>query len=179
MLDEGEMSRFKWTTVAVCVTLIMLDGFDVLVVAFTAAPISAEWKLSGAVLGFLFSAGLFGMAAGSLFLAPWADRFGRQAITLLSLALISGGMLASGFAQNDVQLGALRAITGLGIGGMLASVGVITAEYSSRKWRSTSIALQATGYPIGATIGGTIAAVLLTVYGWRSVLSLAASPRPR
>ena len=63
----------------------------------------------------------------------------------------------------------MRAITGVGIGGMLASVGVITAEYSSNKWRSTAIALQATGYPIGATIGGTIAAVLLASYGWRSV----------
>ena len=168
-LDEGAMSRFQWAAVAVCVMLIMLDGFDVLVVAFTAAPISAEWKLSGAELGFLFSAGLFGMAAGSLFLAPWADRFGRQAIILLCLLLISGGMLASALAQNGVQLAALRAVTGVGIGGMLASVGVITAEYSSTKWRSTSIALQATGYPIGATIGGTIAAVLLTVYGWRSV----------
>jgi MFS transporter, AAHS family, vanillate permease len=168
-LDEGEMSRFQWAAVAVCVMLIMLDGFDVLVMAFTAAPISAEWKLSGAELGLLFSAGLFGMAAGSLFLAPWADRFGRQPIILLCLLLISVGMLASALAQNAVQLGALRAATGVGIGGMLASVGVITAEYSSTKWRSTSIALQATGYPIGATIGGSIAAVLLGVYGWRSV----------
>jgi MFS transporter, AAHS family, vanillate permease len=168
-LDEGEMTRFQWAAVAVCVMLIMLDGFDVLVMAFTAAPISAEWKLSGAELGFLFSAGLFGMAAGSLFLAPWADRFGRQPIILLCLLLISAGMLASAMAQNGVQLGVLRAVTGVGIGGMLASVGVITAEYSSRKWRSTAIALQATGYPIGATIGGTIAAVLLGAYGWRSV----------
>ena len=168
-LDEGAMSRFQWVAVAVCIMLIMLDGFDVLVMAFTAAPISAEWKLSGAELGFLFSAGLFGMAAGSLFLAPWADRFGRQPVILLCLLVITGGMLASAWAQSAAQLGTLRAITGVGIGGMLASVSVITAEYSSNKWRSTAIALQATGYPIGATIGGIIAAVLLAHYGWRSV----------
>jgi MFS family permease len=168
-LDEGEMSRFQWVAVAVCVMLIMLDGFDVLVMAFTAAPISAEWKLSGAQLGLLFSAGLFGMAAGSLFLAPWADRFGRQPVILLCLVVISAGMLGSAATQSALQLGLLRAITGVGIGGMLASVGVITAEYSSNKWRSTSVALQATGYPIGATIGGSIAAVLLGIHGWRSV----------
>lgn len=168
-LDEGDMTPFQWTAVAVCLMLVMLDGFDVLVMAFTAAPVSAEWKLSGSELGVLFSAGLFGMAAGSLFLAPWADRFGRQVIILLCLLLIALGMFASAFAQSAFQLGALRAITGVGIGGMLASVSVITAEYSSAHWRSTSIALQATGYPIGATIGGTIAAVLLARYGWRSV----------
>ena len=168
-LDEGGMSRFQWVAVAVCVLLIMLDGFDVLVMAFTAAPISAEWNLTGSQLGLLFSAGLFGMAAGSLFIAPLADRFGRQMIILLCLLVISAGMFASAFAQNAMQLGVLRAVTGIGIGGMLASVAVITAEYSSDKWRSTSVALQATGYPLGATIGGSIAAMLLGMYGWRSV----------
>jgi hypothetical protein len=29
-LDEGAMSRFQWGAVAICVMLIMLDGFDVL-----------------------------------------------------------------------------------------------------------------------------------------------------
>ena len=168
-LDEGQMSRFQWAAIAVCVMLIMLDGFDVLVMAFTASSISAEWKLSGAQLGVLFSAGLLGMAAGSLFLAPLGDRFGRQMIILVCLLLVSAGMLASAWTQNAFQLGAMRAITGVGIGGMLASVGVITAEYASAKWRSTAIAMQATGYPIGATIGGSIAAVLLANYGWRSV----------
>lgn len=167
--DEGPMSRFQWSAIAICITLIMLDGFDVLVMAFTAAGVSAEWKLSGAELGTLFSAGLFGMAAGSLFLAPLSDRFGRQPIILLCLVLISVGMCLSALAESSTQLAAWRALTGIGIGGMLASVGVITAEYASNKWRSTAVALQATGYPIGATIGGSIAAILLEAYGWRSV----------
>lgn len=162
------MSRLQVAAVAVCITLNMLDGFDVLVVAFTASAISADWSLSGAQLGVLLSAGLFGMAGGSLFLAPWADRFGRRVIILFCLTLITLGMLLSAAAQNMVQLAALRVFTGIGIGGMLASIGVITSEYSSNKWRSTNISLQATGYPVGATIGGSIAAVLIANYGWRA-----------
>lgn len=168
-LDERPMSRFQWLAVALCVVLIMLDGFDVLVMAFTAPAVSAEWKLGGAQLGVLFSAGLFGMAAGSLLLAPLADRFGRQPVILLCLTVIAAGMGLSAMSRSAFELAALRAFTGLGIGGMLASVGVITAEYASNRWRSTAVALQATGYPIGATIGGSIAAVLLQQYGWRSV----------
>jgi benzoate transport len=168
-LDEGAMSRFQWLAIAICVMLVMLDGFDVLVMAFTAPAVSAEWKLGGAELGVLFSAGLFGMAAGSLFLAPLADRWGRQPMILVCLMMISLGMGASSLAAGSFQLAALRAFTGLGIGGMLASVGVITAEYASNRWRSTAVGLQATGYPIGATIGGSIAALLLEHYGWRSV----------
>jgi benzoate transport len=168
-LDQGAMSSFQWVAVAICVMLIMLDGFDVLVMAFTASSVAAEWKLNGAQLGLLFSAGLFGMAAGSLFVAPLADRMGRQPVIVLCLVVIAVGMLLSGLAQDHKQLIALRGLTGVGIGGMLASVGIITAEYSSLKWRSTCVALQATGYPIGATLGGLVAAWLLQHYGWRSV----------
>jgi len=168
-INKEAMSRFQVVAVAICVTLNMLDGFDVLVMAFTASEVSAHWSLSGKELGLLLSAGLFGMAAGSLFVAPWGDRFGRRAITLFCLSLITLGMFLSALSQSAVQLFALRILTGLGIGGMLASINVITAEYSSDKWRSTAISIQATGYPIGATIGGTIAAVLIAYYGWRSV----------
>ncbi len=168
-IDTGEMSAFQVVAVAICVTLNMLDGFDVLVMAFTASEVAKEWGLSGAEVGVLLSSGLFGMAAGSLFLAPFADRFGRRNLVLLCLVLLTVGMLLSSVATSPTQLAALRAVTGLGIGGMLASINVITSEYSSQKWRSAAISLQATGYPIGATIGGIIAASLLVNYGWRSV----------
>ncbi|WP_394843572.1 MFS transporter [Pendulispora brunnea] len=166
---HGSMSRFQLVAVAICIGLNMLDGFDVLVMAFTSSSVATEWALSGRQVGMLLSAGLFGMTAGSLFLAPWADRFGRRAIVLVCLGLCMVGMLLSAFAGGPVELAVLRVITGIGIGGMLASINVITAEYSSDRWRNTAVSLQATGYPIGATIGGSIAAVLITHYGWRSV----------
>ena len=168
IINEGPMSRFQIVSLAICVVLNMLDGFDVLVMAFTAPAVSADWSLRGAELGVLLSAGLFGMAGGSLFLAPWADRFGRRAIILTCLILICIGMFLSTVAQGVGQLAAFRVLTGIGIGGMLASLNVITSEYSSKKWRSTAISIQVIGYPIGATIGGTIAAVLISQYGWRS-----------
>jgi benzoate transport len=169
IINDSPMSRFQVTCVAICVALNMLDGFDVLVMAFTAPSVSAEWGLKGAQLGYLLSAGPFGMAGGSLFVAPWADRYGRRAIILLCMVLITVGMLASSIAQDAFQLGAMRVVTGIGIGGMLASLNVITGEYSSRKWRSTAISIQVIGYPIGATIGGSIAVMLIAQYGWRSV----------
>lgn len=167
-IEDGGMSRFQAMAIGLCVVLNMLDGFDVLVMAFTASEVAREWGLSGARLGVLLSAGLFGMAAGSLFVAPWADRFGRRLITLACLSVITAGMAASALSRTPGQLAALRVLTGIGVGGILASLNVITSEYSSHRWRSTAISLQVTGYPIGATVGGTIAAFLITAYGWRS-----------
>jgi hypothetical protein len=146
-IDDGPMSRFQVLAVCLCVALNMLDGYDVLVMAFTASEVAREWSLSGYALGVLLSAGLVGMAIGSLLVAPWADRYGRRAVILACLGVITFGMLLSALAQQPSQLKALRVLTGVGIGGILASLNVITSEYSSRRWRSAAIGIQVTGYP--------------------------------
>ena len=62
----------------------------------------------------------------------------------------------------------LRGLTGLGIGGILASSNVIASEYASRRWRGLAVSLQSTGYALGAT-GGLLAVWLIGAWGWRSV----------
>ena len=52
------MRPFQWLAVAVCIVLNLIDGFDVLVMAFTASSVAAEWNLGGAEIGLLLSAGL-------------------------------------------------------------------------------------------------------------------------
>ena len=168
-VDNGPMGAFQWLAIGICIVLNMIDGFDVLVMAFTAASVSAEWALSGAQIGLLLSAGLFGMAAGSLFIAPWADRIGRRPLILLCLIVSGTGMLLSALSQTPIQLALLRGLTGLGIGGILASSNVIASEYASKRWRGLAVSLQSTGYALGATLGGLLAVWLLTHWGWRSV----------
>jgi benzoate transport len=168
LISHGPICPLQFVVLAVCVGLNMLDGFDVLVMSFTASGVSAEWKLTGSELGLLLSAGLMGMAAGSLFLAPRADRIGRRAIILLCVIIVSTGMLLSGFCRSVVQLAVLRVITGIGIGGILASATVMVSEFSSMRWRSTASCLYTSGYSIGASAGGAIAALFIAHYGWRS-----------
>jgi benzoate transport len=168
-LDESPMSRLQWAAVAVCMLLNMLDGFDVLVMAFTGKSVAAEWGLSGAQLGLLLSAAPVGMAIGSMVIAPWADRIGRRPIILGCLTVSSAAMLLSSLSQSATQLGALRVIAGLGIGSIIASSSVASAEFANRRWRGLAVSLNATGYALGATLGGLIAVALIGNYGWRSV----------
>ncbi len=168
-MDAAPMGAFRWTAIGVCMLLNMIDGFDVLVMAFTASAVSAEWALTGSQLGVLLSAGLFGMAAGSLFVAPWADKVGRRPVTLGCLLLSGTTMLLAAGARTSVELAAMRALTGVGIGGILACSNVIASEYACARWRSLAVSLQSTGYALGATVGGMIAVWLLAAHGWRSV----------
>jgi len=168
-IKQDPMRPVQVLAVTICVAINMIDGFDVLVMAFTAPSIAAEWSLEPQSVGLLLSAGLFGMAAGSLFLAPIADRIGRRNMILLCLVVISAGMLASAFTWSVLSLASARVATGIGIGGMLASITTITAEYASHRRRGFAISMVQSGYPVGATIGGSIAALLIVAYGWRSV----------
>jgi len=146
----------------------MLDGFDVLAMSFAASGVKADWHLLDSQLGALLSAGLVGMGLGSLTLGPCADRWGRRIIVLLSAALACLGMLSSALARGYAELLALRVLTGIGIGGTIASVAVIVSEYAPDKLRGTALALYAMGYSIGATLGGALAAYAIPRYGWRA-----------
>ncbi|NYE23919.1 MFS transporter [Pigmentiphaga litoralis] len=168
-MGSRPMTVFQWRAIGLCCLINMLDGFDVMVMAFTAASVTAHWALTGTQLGYLLSAGLVGMTAGSFLIAPWADRFGRRPVVLLCVALVGFGMICSSQAQTPMQLAALRFVTGLGIGGILASSYVIAGEYASDRWRSLAISVQATAYALGATLGGLATAKVIGAVGWQSV----------
>ena len=168
-IDTSPMSPYQWVIIGLCVLLNCLDGFDVAAMAFTATPVADEFGLSGSELGVLLSAGLVGMAVGSLALAPIADTIGRRPLILISLGLASAGMLLGSVSTSALMLGGTRLITGLGVGGILACTNVIASEYSSTSRRGLAIGIYTAGYGIGASIGGLAAASLQEQLGWRSI----------
>jgi benzoate transport len=175
VVREGAMSRFQVIAVTVCMAINALDGFDVLSIAFTGPRIAKEWMLAPTQLGLLFSAGLAGMMLGALLLSPLADLIGRRFLVLFGLIVITAGMALSGLARGLEELAILRLFTGLGIGSLLSSINTIVMEYASRRRKDFAVAFMSVGYPIGATIGGTIAVFLIADFGWRSVFFFGAS----
>lgn len=174
-IRSSAMSRFQVMAVAIALTLIMIDGFDVAVMAYAAPALSREWSIDPVTLGFLLSASLFGMAAGSIFLTPLADKIGRRRLTLIALVVISIGMVLSVFSTGTYQLLAFRVLTGLGVGGMMANLNVLVSEYSSNKRRGSIMGIYTAGYPIGATIGGLVAAPMIPQYGWQAIFAVGAA----
>jgi benzoate transport len=140
--------------------------------SFAASGVKTDWHLADSQVGFLLSAGLVGMGIGSLLVAPWADRLGRRPIVLLSVVIAGLGMVGSAATSGFVQLLMLRVLTGIGIGGTIASVAVIVSEYAPERWRSVALAIYATGYSIGATIGGALTALAVERFGWRSAFAI-------
>ena len=151
----------------------VLDGVDILVISYCASAIASSWNVGPEALGIVFSSGLAGIMVGSLFLAPFADQLGRKKMIIICALLMGFSMFLTGYTQTVPQLLILRFISGLGIGAMLASTAVLTAEFSPNRSRNFWISLVVSGNTIGAVISGLIAAKVVPEYGWELMFKLA------
>lgn len=169
VIEHAPMTKRQFSVIALCVLLVALDGFDVLSISFAAPGIAKEWGINRAALGIVLSMELIGMGFGAFILGDIADRIGRRPTILFSLVIVCIGMFLASQAQSITFLSGVRLITGLGIGGILASINAMAAEFSNARNRNLCVTLMATGYPIGIIVGGSIASVLLSNYDWRVV----------
>lgn len=169
VIDQGRVTATQISVILIALLLNMLDGFDVTAMAFTVHGIGQELQIGANHLGIVFSVALAGMMAGAMFLAPVSDIIGRRKMILICILMIGLSMCATGFATSLWELVIYRTITGLGVGGMLASLAAICAEYTPEKYRSLAVMSITAGYPFGATLGSFVAAPLIPAYGWQSV----------
>jgi benzoate transport len=168
-LANAPMTMPQVLAVGATIALNALDGFDVLAISFASPGIAAEWRIDRAALGIVLSMELVGMAIGSVVLGSLADRVGRRPTVLGCLVIMAFGMFMATTASGIVSLSAWRLVTGLGIGGVLATINAAAAEFSNARRRHLAVSLMAIGYPLGAVLGGLVAQQLLAAYSWRAV----------
>jgi len=173
--DDGQikMTQVQYFSIAICFLMSVLDGMDVLVVSYCAPAIAEDLNLGPKTLGFVFSAGLIGMAIGAIFLAPFADRFGRKKLILASAFIMGLSVLLTAYSENISQLILMRLVSGLGIGCMLATTATLTSENVLNNSKDFWVSLVISGYPVGAVASGYVAAAIIPSYGWESMFVLA------
>ncbi len=171
LIDRGPMTGLQIRIIAICLALNMLDGIDVLSMSFAAPALSKDWGISPETLGAVFSAAPVGMMAGSLLLAPLGDSIGRRKLIVVSLAVIAAGMLGTALCGSVWQLVVLRFAAGLGLGGIVASMAAIAAEFSPARRRNFAVTIVQGGYPLGSTVTGLVAGWMIPHFGWRSLFA--------
>ena len=172
VIDNGEVSAQQLLVVGLCLIFNMLDGFDLTMMALVAGDVAAELGLSDDRLGWIHSFALMGMMAGAMFLAPVSDVIGRRKIIILSIVLVGISIILTANATSMGQLLALRLMSGIGAGAMLASQAALASEYSPEKYRALSVVSVTAGYPLGAMLTSVVAGEIMADYGWRGMFWL-------
>ena len=168
------MRRLQIAVIALCILLTMIDGYEVLVMALVAPHLAKAWALGPVQVGYLLSAGVFGMAVGAAVISPLADVIGRRRHIIVCLVLIAVGMSLSAFAANIAQLLAFRAFAGLFIGAIISSLNIVASEYSSDRRRGTVMGIYGIGLPLGSALGGAVTSPLIQQFGWRAPFAFGA-----
>ena len=168
-IDDRPLSGFQIRVICLCALVIGLDGFDAQALGFVAPALSKELHLPPGALGPVFGASLFGVMIGSLLLGALADYFGRKWLVIAGVLMFALGSLATSRAGSVSDLVILRFLTGLGLGGVLPNAIALTGEYSPQRRRTLLIMLMFMTVSLGSAIGGSVAAKLISTYGWQII----------
>ena len=171
-----------------------LEMYDFMVFGYFAGAIGRAYFPAGDQLGVLlkalatFGVGFLARPLGAVILGAYTDRHGRRAGLLLTLALMSLGILSLTLTPGYMAIGlaapiivlAGRLLQGFSAGAELGNVSVYLAEIApaGRKgfyvsWQSAS---QQVAVIVAATVGVLLSAALspsqLTAWGWRIPLAV-------
>ncbi|WP_435926963.1 MFS transporter [Dryocola sp. BD613] len=169
-IDARPISSFQWRVLALCLMIIMFDGYDAAVMGFIAPALIEHWGISRAAMGSILGAAMLGVALGALIAGPISDRYGRKRVILLSVLIFSAFSLACAFAATPTQMALLRFLAGLGLGAVMPNCVTLLSEYMPERRKGVMITLMFSGFNIGSGLGGFIAAGLLAHYHWPAVL---------
>ena len=167
-------------------------GRDILMAAFLGTgPVAQAFLIAFTLPNMFrrfFAEGAFNLAFVPLFAKKVeagedAEGFARDALSGLGFVLVVFVVLgwlampwlvlamASGFAG----MAGGRIVTGVGIGGMTATAGMLALEYASQNRREFAASAVASAYPVGTIIGAYVAVAVLDGYGWRGIFWVGAA----
>lgn len=169
LLEGSRVGALQIRVFVLCMACLIMDGFDVQAMGYTAPAVLAEWGGERSAMGPVFAAANFGVLIGSLLFSMVADKIGRRPVIVWSTLFFSVMTVATAYAQSMEQLLWLRFIAGIGLGSIVPNATALVGEFSPKAKRVVLVMCITVGFTVGAAIGGFVAAWLIPAFGWRSV----------
>lgn len=174
-----EARTAAWVAGIACTALIF-DGFDLTIYGTVLTTLMADpshiGALDAATAGSLGSYALIGVLIGALICGSIGDYVGRRRIILVGIAWFSIGMFVTSLSTSIFAFGALRLLTGIGLGAILATAGATIAEFAPAGRRNFYNAIVYSGIPAGGVLAALLGMLLLEPLGWRGLFMIGATP---
>jgi AAHS family benzoate transporter-like MFS transporter len=174
-----EARTANWVAFIIC-TALLFDGYDLVIYGTVLPGLLADPGQIGqfdmATAGLLGSWALIGVLVGSLACGAVGDFFGRRRLMLLGIAWFSVGMFITALTTSVPAFGAMRFITGLGLGVVIASAGATMAEFAPAGRRQFYNAIVYSGVPAGGVVASIMGIMFHDALGWRGLFIIGALP---
>src|SRR5690625_2133359 len=169
ILNPSRITPVQWIILILCMLASMIEGFDIVIIAYTAPAISQDLGVQSSELGVVFSAGVLGMTLGAMMLGGLADRYGRRVVVTGTLLVAGLATSAVMYSSSVTELVILRVIAGMALGALVATLPALTGEFSPGRHRTLIIATLIASANIGGFAGGLIVAELIASVGWKGI----------
>jgi MFS family permease len=173
---EDRVTVYGWKALAGSVIGYAMDGFDLLILGFMLAPISAELALTSTQAGSLVTWTLMGAVAGGLIFGTMSDHFGRIRVLTWTILIFAGFTGLCAFARAYWDLVAYRMMAGLGLGGEFGIGMALAAEAWPASKRARVSSYVALGWQTGVLLAAFVTPMLLPVIGWRGMFLVGLLP---
>src|SRR5262249_14358153 len=137
LVEGGSFGRLHLRAFVLCLLCLLLDGFDVQALGYTAPSIVRDWGVQNAALVPVFAAANFGVLLGALFFSMLADRIGRRPVLIGGTLLFAVMMVLTARVTSVPQLLVMRLLTGIGLGTIIPNASALIGEYSPRRLRAS------------------------------------------
>ena len=168
-LQALKFTRFHLHILILCSLVTFFDGQDFSALAFALPYIREDLGLTDSMSGYVSAAAFAGQMVGSLCGSYLGDIFGRRPVILACTLGSAVFTIAVGFAGSAEQLIALRFVSGLAIGGLLAPVWSLSVESMPKAMRATSVTIIMMGFSFGGASAAPIANWVTPVLGWQGI----------
>ncbi len=166
----GDRADRRWLGLAVLVLPVLLISIDGTVLGFAVPVLSESLEPSSAQLLWIIDIYSFVLAGLLVTMGVLGDRIGRRRLLLMGAAGFTVASLIAAFSTSAGMLIAARAL--LGVAGstlMPSTLSLIRNIFDDARQRQMAIAVWATAFAVGSTIGPLLGGFLLEHFWWGSI----------
>ena len=177
-----EVTSTQWKAFAGAYMGWVLDGFDFTIITFLLVDIRHSFTVDAALAGLLGTITLIFRVAGGIGAGTAADRWGRKGPLMFSILWYSLFSFLGGFSSSYRMLFAIRALFGIGMGGVWAAGMPLTLEHWPAHLRGTASGMMQSGYSMGFLLSSLAFQFVYPVVGagtdmgWRVMLWIGILP---
>ncbi|CAG7927752.1 unnamed protein product [Penicillium olsonii] len=145
---------------------VFLGGFDGTITASTYAVISSEFNAANTA-SWLTTSYLITSTAFQPLYGRFSDLLGRRSCFFTATITFMAGCLGCAIARDVVFLNIMRALTGIGGGGLMTMATIINSDLIPFRQRGMYQAIQNVSYGFGGICGASFGGSIVDSIGWR------------
>ena len=153
-----------------------LDAFDFFLLIMVVRHIAADFHTGIPAVSYAIFLTLATRPVGALLFGVAADRYGRRPALMASILLYAAVELLSAFAPSLLVLLVLRALFGIGMGGVWGVGASLAMESVPAQSRGLLSGLLQEGYPAGYLLAALAYGVVFPAFGWRGMFIVGSLP---